>query len=109
MEPEDGSAVAAAITDALSRGRQRKDRVVFIDGPLPARVLAARRAGPAGAILANNGPDEWFAQLLLNELHEHLGAYSIIGVKMGLRAAELLNAPQHSMTIISAAPADASP
>jgi inosine-uridine nucleoside N-ribohydrolase len=105
VEPGNAAAAAAAIADALSRGRQRKDRVVFIDGPLPAAVLQDDVRARRDAILAANGPDEWFAQLLLNELHEHLGAYSIIGVKMGLRAAELLNAPQHAMTVVSSAPA----
>jgi inosine-uridine nucleoside N-ribohydrolase len=96
---------AAAVADALSHGRQHKDRVVFTDGPLPESALRPDVRARRAAILANNGEDEWFAQLLLNELHEHLGAYSIIGVKMGLRAAELLNAPQHSMTIVSSTPA----
>ncbi len=59
--------------------------------------MLARRA----SILGRNGEDEWFAQLLMNELHEHLGAYSVVGVKMGLRAAELLNAPPHSMEVVS--------
>ena len=80
--------------------------MVFVDGPLPAGVLRDDVRARRDAILAANGPDEWFAQLLLNELHEHLGAYSIIGVKMGLRAAELLNAPQHAMTVVSSAPAN---
>jgi len=103
-EPVDGGATADAIAAALSRGRQRKGRVVFVDGPLPVEVLQSDVRARRDTILANNGPDEWFAQLLLNELHEHLGAYSILGVKMGLRASELLNAPQHAMTIVSAAP-----
>lgn len=104
VEPTDSQLVADALIGALSRGRQRKDRVVFADGPLPADVLQKDVEARRVQILTNNGPDEWFAQLLLNELHEHLGAYSIIGVKMGLRAAELLNAPPHSMTVTSSAP-----
>jgi inosine-uridine nucleoside N-ribohydrolase/formylmethanofuran dehydrogenase subunit E len=106
VEPLDANQVAGAIADVLSRGRQRKDRVVFVDGPLPAEILRDDVRSRRDAILAANGPDEWFSQLLLNELHEHLGAYSIIGVKMGLRAAELLNAPQHAMTIVSSTPAE---
>ncbi len=105
FEPVNREATASAIAESLSRGRQRKDRVVFVDGPLPATVLRDDVRQRRDAILAANGPDEWFSQLLLNELHEHLGAYSIIGVKMGLRAAELLNAPQHAMTITSSTPA----
>jgi inosine-uridine nucleoside N-ribohydrolase len=104
VQPRPGADIAAAVASLLAHGRQRKDRVVFINGALPADILQEDVRDRREAILANNGEDEWFAQLLLNELHEHLGAYSIIGVKMGLRAAELLNAPQHSMEIVSFTP-----
>jgi inosine-uridine nucleoside N-ribohydrolase len=93
-----------ALADLALRGRQPKDRVVFTTAPLPDSALRPDVRDRRAAIIANNGEDEWFAQLLLNELHEHLGAYSIIGVKMGLRAAEILNAPPHSMEVRSAAP-----
>ncbi len=102
--PRQGADVGDRVAELIHRGRQRKRRVIFTDQPVPETMLQpdvrARRAG----ILAANGSDEWFAQLLLNELHEHLGAYSIIGVKMALRAAELLNAPPHAMAILSHAP-----
>lgn len=43
-------------------------------------------------IIATHGMEEWKATLLTNELHRHLGTYSIIGAKMGIRARELLGA-----------------
>jgi pyrimidine-specific ribonucleoside hydrolase len=43
-------------------------------------------------IIAAHGLEEWKATLLTNELHRHLGTYSIIGAKMGVRARELLGA-----------------
>jgi pyrimidine-specific ribonucleoside hydrolase len=99
--PNSRAALGDLFTRLIADGRQGKSRVILIPGSLPDEILqpdlCARKAG----ILAKNGETEWFAQLLLNELHEHLGAYSIIGVKMGLRAAELLNAPQHGMAITS--------
>ncbi len=99
------NAVAATLFErALSRGRQRKQRVVFAERALPDGVLQSDVRARRARMLANNGPDEWFAQLLMNELHDHLGAYSVIGVKMGLRAAELLNAPPHAMRVVSHAP-----
>ncbi len=104
VQPRASADASGTIAELLRRGRQHKDRVVFVDGPLPGEILRPDVLARREAILASNGSDEWFAQLLLNELHEHLGAYSIIGVKMGLRAAELLNAPQHAMTIVSSAP-----
>lgn len=101
VRPQDHERIVASFISAISEGRQIKDRVVFKAGPIPDDILMPdvriRKAG----IIAKNGESEWFAQLLMNELHEHLGSYSILGVKMGLRAAELLNAPQHGMEVVS--------
>jgi pyrimidine-specific ribonucleoside hydrolase len=93
------------LTRLLSEGRQGKRRVVLVGGTLPDSILRDDVRARKAAIIAKNGPTEWFAQLLMNELHEHLGVYSVIGVKMGLRAAELLNAPQHGMEVVSHVPA----
>jgi pyrimidine-specific ribonucleoside hydrolase len=42
-------------------------------------------------IIGKYGPNEWFAGVIANELHRHLGVYAIIGVKMGIRAREYFN------------------
>jgi len=99
--PADGAAIARCFKLLLSEGRQRKARVVFADDPLPASVLRPDVRQRMDRIIARHGHTEWFAQLIMNELHQHLGPYSVIGVKMGLRAAELLNAPQHAMRVVS--------
>jgi hypothetical protein len=104
MVPRDDGALFRAFARTLSDGRQRKGRVVFADAPFPEAVLSPDLGPLAGRIREANGEDEWFAMLLMNELHDHLGAYSILGVKMGLRAAELLNAPPHSMRVVSRTP-----
>lgn len=103
--PNNRSALAELFTRIIDQGRQRKDRVVLVSGSLPDEILQSDVRERKAGIVAKNGESEWFAQLLMNELHEHLGAYSIIGVKMGLRAAELLNAPQSGMKIVSRSPA----
>lgn len=103
--PNDHDSLLKLFTRCLGDGRQHKHRVVFVDGSLPDEVFRPDVPFRRAAIIAKNGQAEWFAQLLMNELHEHLGAYSVIGVKMGLRAAELLNAPQHAMKVTSHAPA----
>lgn len=41
-------------------------------------------------IISRHGHAEWRAGVLTNELHGHLGIYAVIGVKMGVRATELL-------------------
>ncbi|MBT3182522.1 MAG: hypothetical protein HN337_08465 [Deltaproteobacteria bacterium] len=44
------------------------------------------------AIISKYGIEEWNTVVLTNELHRHLGIYSILGAKMGIRARELLGA-----------------
>jgi pyrimidine-specific ribonucleoside hydrolase len=53
------------------------------------------------AIIERHGLEEWKACLLTNELHRHLGGYSIIGAKMGIRAREILGAPFDELTVVS--------
>ena len=47
------------------------------------------------------GVEEWKACVLTNELHRHLGMYSIIGAKMGVRAREILQAPFDTLEVNS--------
>jgi pyrimidine-specific ribonucleoside hydrolase len=103
--PREEVDVGGRLNEIMSRGRQLTQPVVLSDRSVPDVMLQEDVRARRDAIVAANGEDEWFAELLLNELHQHLGAYSILGVKMGLRAAELLNAPRHAMAVVSHAPA----
>jgi len=52
-------------------------------------------------IIETHGLEEWKACLLTNEFHRHLGIYSIVGAKMGIRAREILEAPFDELKVIS--------
>jgi pyrimidine-specific ribonucleoside hydrolase len=52
-------------------------------------------------IIDRYGLEEWKACLLTNEFHRHLGIYSLIGAKMGVRAREILEAPFDTLEVIS--------
>ncbi len=54
-------------------------------------------------IIARYGREEWKACLLTNELHRHLGIYSLVGAKMGVRAREILDAPFDTLKVVSMA------
>jgi pyrimidine-specific ribonucleoside hydrolase len=45
-------------------------------------------SGSVTEIIEKYGIDEWTSGVLSNELHRHLGIFTIIGVKMGIRARE---------------------
>jgi pyrimidine-specific ribonucleoside hydrolase len=54
-------------------------------------------------IIERHGLEEWKACVLTNELHRHLGIYSLVGAKMGVRAREILAAPFDTVDVISLA------
>ena len=69
----------------------------FPDGCYAADVRAI-----AAATRDRFGAQEWGLVLLTNEIHGHLGIYSTLGAKMGLRACELLGGCE-GMSIVSLA------
>lgn len=52
-------------------------------------------------IIEKYGLEEWKACILTNEFHRHLGIYSLIGAKMGIRAREILEAPFDALRVLS--------
>jgi pyrimidine-specific ribonucleoside hydrolase len=54
-------------------------------------------------IIKRHGVEEWKLIVLTSELHRHLGLYSILGAKMGLRARELLGASLDDLRVESLA------
>lgn len=52
-------------------------------------------------IISNHGRKEWRAIALTNEFHEHLGIYSIIGAKMGIKARDIFNVGIDELIITS--------
>jgi pyrimidine-specific ribonucleoside hydrolase len=57
-------------------------------------------------ILKKYGMDEWVSSVITNELHRHLGVFSIIGVKMGIRAREYFDTGVDEFSTISFAGSD---
>lgn len=57
-------------------------------------------------IIKRYGTDEWVSSVITNELHRHLGVFSIIGVKMGIRAREYFDTGVDEFSTISFAGSD---
>ena len=57
----------------------------------PGAAAAGRARDRRPQIITRHGLEEWKATVLTSELHRHLGTYSIVGAKMGLRARERFN------------------
>ena len=52
-------------------------------------------------IIARYGEEEWNTAVLVHELHRHLGTFSVLGAKMGVRARELLGASLDDLSVES--------
>lgn len=50
-------------------------------------------------ILEKYGLEEWVATVIAHELHQHVGIYTVVGAKMGVRAREILNAPTRAVHV----------
>ncbi len=90
--------LTAVDAEAVRRGFAEKLRlfpqrgtVVMADFPTNATQLLPDVRESAGPIISRYGLEEWKAAVLTSELHRHLGTYSIVGAKMGLRAREQFN------------------
>lgn len=80
---------------------QGREVVLFEQFPVTPALFKEDIRAMVQPILERHGLEEWKACLLTNELHRHLGVYSIVGAKMGIRARELLDAPLDSITVTS--------
>jgi pyrimidine-specific ribonucleoside hydrolase len=86
--------------EAVARSRNRTP-VVLAKYPVDPELLRDDIRPFADEIIKRHGLEEWNAALLANEFHRHLGIYSLVGVKMGIRARELLNAGVDALRVIS--------
>ena len=80
---------------------QERPNVVLLKYPVDAGQFSPDLAPHVDQIISRHGLEEWKAAILTNEMHRHLGIYSIIGVKMGIRAREILQADLDELTVFS--------
>ena len=81
----------------------KSEPVVLSSFPVKPGFYAPDLRPLVGQIIEKYGLEEWKACVLTNELHRHLGAYNVIGAKMGIRAREILGAPMDSLRVTSMA------
>jgi len=91
VEPEATLSVAEVVRGLITEAPLRQT-VVLSRFPADPAWLREDVRMRAGAMMDRHGLEEWRAVVLTSELHRHLGTYSIVGAKMGLRARELLRA-----------------
>lgn len=96
-----GSAYLSLIGNPADMHLTSRPSVVLQEFPRDPALFQADVAPHVLKIVEEHGLEEWKACLLTNELHRHLGIYSLVGAKMGIRARELLEAPFDTLEVLS--------
>jgi len=80
---------------------RNSESIVFIQFPVDSNLFANDVKNCMNKVIQSHGYSEWRAGVLTNELHGHLGIYSIVGTKMGMRAREYFNIGVDDIKILS--------
>ncbi len=83
------------------KGLSPRTTVILKEIPADPALFKAEIRPYIQKIIEKHGNEEWNACVLTNELHRHLGMWSIIGAKMGIRAREILEAPFDELDVVS--------
>lgn len=80
---------------------QEDKSIIFDRFPVDTSFFESDVAAVAGEVIARHGLKEWKVVVVTNEFHEHLGIYSILGAKMGLRAREYFHVGIDELNIVT--------
>jgi pyrimidine-specific ribonucleoside hydrolase len=85
----------------ILRSRDNVKSLVFTGFPDSPELFADDVRPYMDRIIKKHGKEEWRVGVLTNEIHGHLGIYSIIGAKMGLRARQHFNIGVDDISVVS--------
>ena len=94
------SDVADLISAVLNSSVKPNNRV-FTDFPVNPNLYKKNVSDFLPRVIRDFGLTEWKSVVLTNEIHGHTGIYSIIGVKMGVRALEYFNVGVNNLEVVS--------
>ena len=91
---------ATPILETLNSDQEDKS-IIFSKFPIDIGLFESDVAVMAEEAMKRHGLKEWKIVVLTNEFHEHLGIYSVLGAKMGLRAREYYHLGIDELSIVS--------
>ncbi len=94
------SYIADLISTVLNSSIKPNNRV-FTDFPVNPDLYKKSVADILPQVIRDFGLSEWKSVVLTNEIHGHTGIYSIIGVKMGVRALEYFNVGVNNLEVVT--------
>jgi inosine-uridine nucleoside N-ribohydrolase/formylmethanofuran dehydrogenase subunit E len=81
--------ISEAISDMIKGNYFSEHNVVFNRFPVQREMFNYDIRNIIDSAIALYGYDEWKANVMTDEFHGHLGVFSIVGAKMGIKAREL--------------------
>jgi inosine-uridine nucleoside N-ribohydrolase len=103
--PENIALLRESTLKILSGEKVAKNQVIKIF-PTDSSFYSSDVEPFVAEIIKKYGMDEWTSSVITNELHRHLGVFSIVGVKMGIRAREYFDTGVDEFSTISFAGSD---
>jgi pyrimidine-specific ribonucleoside hydrolase len=92
---------AVGLATAHVTGPQGAGKLMFQQFPTdPAYYTPPVAQLLENGIIERFGEEEFAAVVLTNELHQHIGIYTVLGAKMGIHAREILRAPTRSIHVV---------
>jgi pyrimidine-specific ribonucleoside hydrolase len=88
----DVAGIRQVMTDMINGSYFSERNIVFNRFPVQHEMFNYDIRPIIDSAIARYGYDEWKANVMTDEFHGHLGVFSIVGAKMGIKARELFGA-----------------
>ncbi len=93
--------VREVIIDMINGNYAVKSNVVFNSFPVQREMFNYDVRPIIDTAIALYGMDEWKANVMTDEFHGHLGVFSIVGAKMGIRAREYFGVGSDMLKVVA--------
>lgn len=93
--------VKEAIYDMIKGTYVASKSVVFNDFPRQREMFTYDVRQIMDSAISKYGLDEWKANVMTDEFHGHLGVFSIVGAKMGIKAREIFGVGPDELEVIT--------
>jgi inosine-uridine nucleoside N-ribohydrolase/formylmethanofuran dehydrogenase subunit E len=97
----DLQSVKEAFFDMIKGVYKRGDNIVFSAFPNQREMYQYDVRKIMDSAISRHGSEEWKACVMTDEFHGHLGVFSIVGAKMGIRAREYFGVGPDMLTVVS--------
>jgi inosine-uridine nucleoside N-ribohydrolase/formylmethanofuran dehydrogenase subunit E len=93
--------VKEALCDMINGIYVSEHNVVFNRFPVQREMFNYDVRPIIDSAIARYGPEEWKANVMTDEFHGHLGVFSIVGAKMGIKARELFGVGPDMLAVLT--------